>query len=47
MGLAIIGLLNVVNGHSQLRGGVYLLLFVAWFFLLVALVRRDEPPSDR
>jgi high-affinity Fe2+/Pb2+ permease len=47
LGLAIVGLLNVVNGHSQFRGGVYVVLFVAWFVLVVVLVRRDEPPSDR
>jgi len=43
LGLAILGLLNVVDGHSQLRGGTYLILFVALFVLLVLLARRSPP----
>jgi hypothetical protein len=43
LGLAILGLLDLVDGHSQLRGGI---VFVALFVLLVVLVRRNEPSSD-
>ena len=47
VGFGVLGVIDLVDGHSRLRGGLYLVLWIAWFILLVVLVRRDEPPSEQ
>ena len=44
---SVIGVIDLVDGHSRWRGGLYLVLWLAWLVLLVFLVRRDEPPSEQ
>jgi hypothetical protein len=46
LGLAVVGIMNLVLGHSDWRGWLYPALWFAWFVFLIVLIRRDEPPSE-
>jgi hypothetical protein len=46
VGLTVLGVLNLVDGHSRVRSALYLVFWIAWIALLTALVRRGDPPSE-
>jgi hypothetical protein len=47
VGLAVVGILNLALGHVDWRRWLYPALWIAWFVLLVVLIRRDEPPTEQ
>lgn len=45
--LTALSLLDLVEGRSQLRSGLYAFFWFAWIALLIAWIRRDEPPPEQ
>ena len=47
VGLTLLSVLNLVDGHSRVRGVLSLVFWVAWLALLIIVVRRADPPEER